>query len=85
MSKQTSSSSSARNYLVKTYFTQEEVDLLKTMMLETKLSDQELMVSAFRQMAVVRQRMIDGYEQKFLHEETGEEFVEKRIILPGRR
>lgn len=74
-----------RNYLVKSYFTQEEVDLLKTMMLETKMSNEELIVAAFRQMAIVRQRMIDGYEQKFLHEETGEEFVEKRIILTGRQ
>lgn len=79
------SNAQPRNYLVKTYFTQEEIDLLKTMMLETKLSNEELLVAAFRQMAIVRQRMIDGYEQKFLHEKTGEEFIEKRIILTGRQ
>ena len=71
-----------RNYRVGTYLSQGEMDTLNAIMIETRMSPEQVMLIAFKNLCEARKRMNLGYDIKFVNE-NGEEYVERRIVVPG--
>jgi hypothetical protein len=71
-----------RRNMVQFRLSDQEAQLLKAMMMETRLSHEEIMLAAFTRLAQVRQMQQEGYRAAFL-DEDGNEYQKQRIIVPG--
>lgn len=73
-----------RRNMVQFRLSDEEAQLLKTMMLETRMSHEQLMVVAFTRLSQIRAMEQKGYRATFVDGE-GNPPEEKRIIIPGQK
>lgn len=73
-----------RPYRVFTMLTQEEMDMLRSLMMVTQMNEPTMLLRALHNFLYMHDRAKEGYTVKFINKD-GEEYEPPRIVLGGNK